>query len=857
MTRLEINGKIVEVGDGFMDLSPEDQQRTVEEIAASMQPQGRGLLERTMNQVNMGVAQGVGGLVDLLNPFDQQMGAAREGMTQGMERMGSITSRDAPEGVWENMARGGGEAAGLAFPIAKGAQMAARAPGMIGSAANTVAQGMATRSAPVAEFAAGAASEGGREYARQEGAPQWVQETAAVAAPLGLAGAAAATGGAARAAARNSVIGRAGKAAARTLAPYTERGGMEVARTRMQDLAGGRERAEELAGRADGPQMEGIPRTPAQMTEDPNMMAVERLAASQDPALRARLDDQLQLGQRNARTMAAGEPGDTQATRDFIEQRRRAFRGRLQSQVQRAEETAQQRIRALGPNISESEASRIASNEIERGLQRAKAVDERLWDNVPRDVEVPTDTLRARAAEIEAGLPKSLKGNFPSVARAMLIDGGFNDAESIHEVHGFYSAMRKVQRDALVGPTPNRRLANVADQLAEAALLTMDKGDPAEEVGRRVRTAIAHTAEMHNAFSRGAVGTARKRTGDSEVAVEPETVLRRTIRPGPQGEVAARQIEDATDGQARDAVSSYVRGLFSDSITSADGRTTTASARQFLRNNSDLVGRYPELRQDIMDAVQRGEDATAMALRVERRISQANSNRDSATERFLNAPAGQEVTRALSSPNPARSTQILVNAARKDESGEALAGLKSAFANHLIERATSVTGGREVMDPKQMAGMLRDPNYSRAARIVLGSDELARLNRISRYLGQAAGEGVSAANIGPTLSNAEAPRVIQILAKVLGARIGADAGGGGGASIQTANIGSNRASELLQGLVADRASRIMADAVVDHDLFKALLTDANSPRFEREALPRLLPYLVGAGAASATDNQPQ
>ena len=58
---------------------------------------------------------------------------------------------------------------------------------------------------------------------------------------------------------------------------------------------------------------------------------------------------------------------------------------------------------------------------------------------------------------------------------------------------------------------------------------------------------------------------------------------------------------------------------------------------------------------------------------------------------------------------------------------------------------------------------------------------------------------------------------------------------------------------ILGNLTADRASRILADAVTNPRLMQSLLMDPASPRFEREALPRLLPYLVGGATAIAAE----
>ena len=71
MAILEIEGKRVEVDDGFLSLSPEDQQSTVDEIAsqmglsASQEAEGMGAVEDVSRAVGSGLGRGVVGILDL------------------------------------------------------------------------------------------------------------------------------------------------------------------------------------------------------------------------------------------------------------------------------------------------------------------------------------------------------------------------------------------------------------------------------------------------------------------------------------------------------------------------------------------------------------------------------------------------------------------------------------------------------------------------------------------------------------------------------------------------------------------------------------------------------------------------
>ena len=110
-----------------------------------------------------------------------------------------------------------------------------------------------------------------------------------------------------------------------------------------------------------------------------------------------------------------------------------------------------------------------------------------------------------------------------------------------------------------------------------------------------------------------------------------------------------------------------------------------------------------------------------------------------------------------------------------------------------------------------------------------------------------AGE-VGQPSIGSSLSDAKTNLVLETVAKVWAARIGAQTGGSGGASIQTANMASSRMKSVLGRLTSDKASEPLAQSVEDPELFRALLINGKSAgSLDKTAFPRKLPYLIGAG----------
>lgn len=850
MAVLEIEGRKVEVDDSFKSLSPEEQARTVEEIAAQIgvKPQSG---PEVMGQVNRGIAEGLGGLVDFVNPLDDLgvTGSAVDGLKSGMGAIGAAVAESEPEGVVENLAYGVGNTAALAGPAGKTAQALSRAPGAVGRLADDAYRSMATRTGAGVEVGAGASAQAAEGAVRDAGGPEWAADTAAILTPMGAAGALSAGG----AVARNTPVGRGVQAAKRNVAPFTKAGGREVARQRMQSLAGGPERAERLAERIAMPSE--LRMTPAQKTGDPNMLGMERLAAEQDPNLRERL----QMGEDAARTdaQAALTPeGDVDDTRDFFRQRQRDFAQRLQGIADQATARADERIRSIGPNLREGENSEIVTQEIGRALEAATAQERELWDAVPRAATVEVMDARRVADKLVRDTPRAQRGDVPQVVRELLLsEDGFGNQETVAEMHGLYSELRRVARSAMAGNDQNKNRARIANSVADAILEDLGALDGRDAIGRAVNEARAYSAALHETFDRGAPGKILQRTLDGDTQLEPRLALSRTVGRGREsGAVANDQIAGASGFDGRDnrvagaAVEDYLKERFSLAVGNASGEFTPKAAATFMRDNRVLLDQFPALRDEVRGAVGSRDAAERLQGRVTDIIAGSQNARQSQIAGFLNGPPEEAINGVFRSQNPVQAARLLTSAARKDETGQALAGVKVSLASRLMRQAT--TEGQ--LSPDKLNASLADPANLRVMRSILSQGEMARFQRIGRELAQVTKRASNAADVGTSLSGATANKYVEYLARVVAARQGAQLGGATMAGgLQGAQMASSRAKDIMNRIASDQASKILAAAVEDPKLFQALLTDPASQKFEQEMVPRILPYLIGGTSAAA------
>lgn len=847
MATLEIEGVRVEVGDGFLDLPPDQQQAQVEEIARSLQLKA-GPDHPIMSQVNRGIADTVGGLVDIINPWDQQMGSAATGLSNVMESGGIEVAQGDPTNFVEGIARGTGDAAGTILPVAKVAQALSHAPGLVGRVSGQIAAPMATTGGTFAEVGAGAASGGAMQVAEEMGAPEWAQQVVGMAAPLSIP----AAGATARAAGRASPVGRLVRGVKANLAPYSEGGAYEVARQRLQSLAGGPERAEELAGRID-PAQDGV--TPAQQTQDPNMLAVERRAMSEDPNIRSRIEAEQAATQDRLSEEFRRMGGDPAAATTWIERRRRDFLGALKSRVDAAMTRADERLNEAGPQQSETGNSRALFEEVTLALNEAVGVEARLWDAVPRGAMVGTAEARSAAARLIEATPRAQSGDVPDVVRRLLGEGGFSGRESVNEMYGLYSELRRVARSSMAGNDQNKNRARIANEIADAILKDLGATTPDSEIGRAINEARTYSAGLHATFDRGAPGRILQRTLDGDQQINPGVAMSRTVgRGGAAGAVSVDELTAAGGPGVREPIEDFLREQLLASARAGDGTFTNRTAQTFMRRNQELLGRFPELKAEIEGAVGDRLMADRMASRMTDLMSRVQSTTRSTTARFTDAPPERAIQSIFQGSNPTREIRVLAATARKDPSGQALEGLKGALSDYILNNVTSLRGGQSEINPDQLMAMLT-PGTGRmgdALTSVFGKDEIGRMRHIARLVSQSSGNGVSAPSLD-SLSGARPNRIIEYMARIVAARTGADMGGGGGGSLQTAQMASSRMRDLLGRLASDKASQLLADAVEDPDLFRALLTDMRSVDAEQVIMSRVVPYIVGGASATVAE----
>lgn len=800
-----------------------------------------------MGFVNKGIATTLGAPVDLVNAGLDMVGLGSEMPIGGADsiraamRAISIETPDrSPETLGEYIGAGVGEAAGALIPAGAVARGASAATGVVGRTAREVAETAARR--PVAAIATELTAGAGAGVGRGVGEANFESPAARTAAELagGIVGGFG-PGAAVTALSRSPIIGTGYRMVKGAIVPFTEGGAKVRASNRLRDVA--EKTPEELAAALAEPNEFGL--DPATMTGDEGLIALRRSVLDENPKMRRDSRDLQQQSEGDMRQAIeeVGGGGDIEATREFLIRERQAATRALEERMTAAQARVQQRVAGLTPERARSESSAILREELDAAMKEARAQERRLWEMVPDDVTVPTVTARQRYEALVGDLPRAQRDAVPAAARQFLERGGndaFGDVETVKEMRGLRSRLLDDARKARAAGEYNE--ARIADDLADAIL-----DDLAASGDETLTEARRFSAMVNQTFRQGGLGRVLGYAREGGGKVPAELTLQSTVgRGGETGAAQARDLVGAFEGAipsprapaARAAITDYLKSQFADAAI-RNGRLDLAAARRFVTANDETLRQFPELRKTMLSA--RSAQAVADIATTAAKGQTATPATDPVS-RFLGAPVDQEIAALAKARSPTQAARALRTRAAADGTGEALRGLQSAMADHLLRGATR----NNVLSADALVKILDDPKTGAVARTVMDGGQIQRLRIVAGHLRKLEAARDGTASAGPVMNDAP-NRIIDMIGRTLGARWGAQAGQGtSGASLLTANFASQNVRRLLTRLTNDRAAELVRDAVVkDPELLRALLLDVSNPMAAATVNRKLNAWLIG------------
>jgi hypothetical protein len=825
--------------------------------------------------LNRGIASVLGMPVDLANlalkytgmPVSDRPFGGSASIESGMSRLGRATGarmvpgvEQEPETPAEYIGRGVGESVGMLVPgygaarlaassanplVAGVGQRIAQAP--VGSSTSRFGQFVAPTSTVAGELASGAGAGAGRfvgeEYNPDSPYGGMIGELVGGVSP-GLAGMLLRYG-------PTGLVTRAVGRAREAQADPTRAPG------RLQSLTADPEAA---AVAAETPTIADL--TPAQRTQEPLLLSLERAVAQSDPTIEKSLRDRAEAAQATLLEETRALGGDPTQTRAFLETRRDRLNTALQARVEQAQAQARERVAALEPSSTAEDASRIVREEFNQAYNAAQIQENDLWRNIPQDVQIETAPLFARFDELVANTPRTQQQNIPEYARRFLApnkrgERRLGNIESPAELQGFRSELLSIERQAL--DAGNRNEARLARELAKSTLSVMNS---LADIGGPYSVARDFSRRLNDTFREGDIGRLVD-TRDGSPAVPAEMTLSNLIGAGGvRGGVAESALRAATSdptnigaGQnevVQNAVQDYLTRSLRDRAVTAEGRLKPEAAVSWMRRNEALLEQYPQLRETVTNALEaqtRAQGAEARQIGISRSLERP---RETAIARFLEGNPNDAVTRIFAADNPVEVATSLRRAASRDNSGAALAGLRGAFVDNVLSSARQTGPNGEVFRGSTILEMLNGPERRAVFEAVFSPEELNRLRQIGTEftaLERARGDLPSVGGVVVEPQNRLINRLAQLSGAALGRKLSQVTGTG---NIQTPAIASSALNNFVTNLGSDRAERLISRAVTDPDptLFAALMRDSRTPRQQDEAVRRLQGWLAGpAGRA--------
>jgi len=504
-----------------------------------------------------------------------------------------------------------------------------------------------------------------------------------------------------------------------------------------------------------------------------------------------------------------------------------------------------QAISRLEPDASDVQISRRVRDEVERAYSQANNVENAMYSKLPNDasgnpnniVETFRNILDGRSASADPDdipafvyqligdykKPSKPSGTTPNLTTRNL-EPEFKPGVSIKNpdlanLKDLRSRLSKAQQGERVKPNPNRNKIRILGELKEEVLNTL------EDISPEYKDAVDYSRELNKKFTQGKIGEMLSLERRGADRVTPEGTLDFLVGGNPdEVRLGMDQLKEASP-EAVQEVERGIKSMFGSVAKTDSGAFNTNAARMFLKNNKAVFESFPKLKSQIESAIkaQRLTDELSGA-QIGNAVSKYAKHKSVASV-FLDEDVNTAVTKLLnttSGSGQSAKMKSMLDFVKRDESGEALDGLKSAFGQMLINGASNTKG--EMLSGTKMIANLDD--LMPAATKLYSGEELSRVRRIAEELRKIEKRESAKVPEGGIISDKPA-KIIDIISRVGSAQVGrVVAGATGGGTVQTPGIFSGAAAEQLGRLTNDGAAQLLTRGMKDKDTLNDLLGKA-------------------------------
>ena len=817
----------------------------------------RGEESNSLGFVNRGIATTIGAPVDLATgAFNlipgidiQQPVGGRESIERLFQAGGIAVPQEGqqPRTTGEFIGQVVGETSGALLPLFKASQIASKGKGILSNVSRQIVQAAVDRpkTAIAVELAGGTGAGLGRQAGQQFDDP-----SAQIGAEL--------AGGVAGALSPNVVINSAlalttragGRILRRLSLPFSEQG----AKFRAGEIIKGQVADPEITALKAGGTgaIEGVKLPPVVATGEKRLVSLLKSFRNLDPNVDRDQIERLGISmaklESEMRNLGFGSP---EVMRAVTEKRLASIESRLTQKMTQAIEKADSRLAKLNPSERKSRESVIVRNELKSVMDEEFKGTQKAWQGIDMGESVSFNNMRRKFQKLKDSLSEAEFEDIPIQARNsfMFKEKIASTDTTVLEMNGLRKKMSEVARQSRAIGDFNK--ARIAGKIEKSIIDELDEQGTAESL----KFAIAQTRAFKERFERGITGKILGFSREGGAVIDPSLILDISIgRQGLRGAVDINKV--VVTPEARLATQRFLTRSYVDDVTSKGTKAFDPNkAQRWLRNNEEILDQFPELKSSLSDTA----DAIAISNNINainaQRLAKLRNPKISVASEFLGSEIEDVVPSLLKGKNQSKRVGEIVNQARKDQTGEALDGLRGGFTDNILRHSEAGfnESGQIMYSGNKMNNFIN--HYDKALRKVYNPEQMNRLKMVAKELAKIENAQNAKAQ---SLSVEELDNVSGLM--VMGSRIGGAQLGRfvarltGGGTVQTPGIFSERFKNFATRITKDRAAQLIHDAVTSEspELLQSLLAPVSKPTAKnKQALFRfhraINAWLLGSG----------
>lgn len=587
--------------------------------------------------------------------------------------------------------------------------------------------------------------------------------------------------------------------------------------------------------------LDDVYQTPATKTGDKHLMALEQKIIQEDASLSKFMADESQRTHRTVRGELLNLYDDVgfdiaqrEIAKDIDTQKML-----LDVDLEAARTKVNVALSALDPKTPRPVVNQIVSNIIDDHHATARTHEGQLWGFVDDTATTTPSSIKALTQTYKDDVAMYLGDSAPEYLKRQL--GRLNNKGKLTDANPVrlsdLKGLKRMRSDILAtirseraSQSPDWDKVRVLNNFQGNVLDAMEKtlGDTTE-----LKAAMAFSREVNTKFKSGSVGKILGYAPDGGGRVPKELTLEMTAGAsgGAKANVLAQELDelrrigeiDISKVNPADMLEDYFKAAVR--VTNVDGTVRRESINTFMHDNKALLKRFPNY-----------EKALRLAIKEEKNFSTLNSEiknlKGSKQLKFLDKLTEQQrgglAKTILDTPDPITSLRHTMGKL----SPQGQKGLKADFIRNMASQAKSGQdeAGLFVYNGSKMKSHYRENKD--VFNHLLSREERARLIRLmnSTQAGRFPKEGLP--DTGPPMKDIVA-MVLQIPARIAGARVGAQLSGkGAGPSLQAAQMGASTAKKIQTALMKDKGAALMVDSVLDETLYKQTLKLVNNSGYK-------------------------